>query len=99
MVEVYERILGPHALPQFFPRKQLSRAFEQRHQDLDGLFLTANAHSVLPELSSTGVDLKCAKSENSSEGIRCTHGGLDVLDGKIRKLRYSLGSLASLFSK
>jgi hypothetical protein len=97
VVEVYERILGPYALPQFFPRQQLSRAFEQRHQDLDGLLLTPNAHSVLPDLSGTGVDLKCAKSKNGSEGIRCTHSDLGVLDENALKLCQSLRPPASLF--
>src|SRR5690242_14354559 len=99
MVEVYERILGPHALPQFFPRKQLSRAFEQRHQDLDRLLLASNAHSIFPEFAGAGVNFKGAKSGNRSEGIRCTHSGLGVLDEKARKLCQFPGSLASLFTK
>jgi hypothetical protein len=69
MVKVYKGILGPYTLSQLLPGQQLAWPFKQRHQDLDRLLLTTNAHSILPEFSGTGINFVGAKSKNGSEGI------------------------------
>src|SRR5215813_440961 len=58
MVEINERVLRPKALPQLFACDHVTRALQQRHQNLKRLHLQFEANAVPAQLSSVDVGFK-----------------------------------------
>jgi len=58
VIKVNEGIRGPHPLPQFFPRNQFARLFEQNLQELERLLLQSDPDSVLVQFSGVLVEFE-----------------------------------------
>src|SRR5208282_3874419 len=78
VVEINKSVLCPHALAQFSAGDEDPGLFQECREDLQGLFLTTNAHPGLPEDPTGKVQLKGRETDDRLVRIGCTHCGLDV---------------------
>jgi rhodanese-related sulfurtransferase len=62
VLEVDESIPLPRALPQFLPRDELPRAFEERDQDLERLLLQAEPGATTEQLTGHRIELESAEA-------------------------------------
>ncbi|MGC2196463.1 MAG: hypothetical protein WA628_17450 [Terriglobales bacterium] len=65
MIEVDEGVRGPELAAQFLSSDQFSRSFEQRPQNLQGLFLELYLLSSLAQFPGVEIDLECTETNNS----------------------------------
>src|SRR5262249_14744724 len=70
VLEVDEGAVGPEALPQFVPQKNLARLLEQQREELEGLIGQSKARAVFAKLAASYMELEAA------EAIRSIRGGL-----------------------
>jgi hypothetical protein len=83
VLEVDESIPLPRALPQFLPRDELPRAFEERDQDLERLLLQAEPGATTEQLTGHRIELESAEAHaRGPQGGRhrlacaqCSRGG------------------------
>jgi hypothetical protein len=63
VIELDERVVGPQPLAQFLPRDDVTRAREQRDQNLERLSIQPNSRAALPQLARFHVELEYAERE------------------------------------
>jgi hypothetical protein len=82
MVEIYERVRGPESFLELLASYDLAGMLDEHRQDLERLFLKANAQAAPPQFASTKIQFEDPESEPPADPMDFPHSELNLSESE-----------------